>query len=97
MSFNIFRDMLFGLAVLAAIVIFASFISGCKSPYETCTAAGNYRCNGQEIDFCNGAHWNPVRDCKKTYYMGEELAEIYFCEEISETKADCLPASDGGI
>jgi hypothetical protein len=88
---------LFGALVSAAIVIFASFISGCKSPYPPCTTVGNYRCNGQTVEACDGRNWNPVSDCKTMYYMGDELAEIFFCEEISETRADCMPASDGGI
>jgi hypothetical protein len=91
------KHILFGLLILAAVVIFASLISGCKSPYPTCTRVGNYRCNGAVVEACDGQNWNPVSDCKTMYYMGDELAEIFFCEEISETRADCLPASDGGI
>ena len=57
-----------------ALCCLGSLMSGCKSPYPTCDAVGQFRCQLDILEVCDGANWQPRLDCAEAWFNGQAMA-----------------------
>jgi len=59
----------------------------CASPRPGCRTAGAQRCNGTQVETCDGTAWSARRDCAEAYGPDGAIAPMRCADD--EGRATC--------